>query len=174
MPQKIVTLREGGILSAVFGTADENARRIEEKFSVRLSVDGGEGLSGAAVSISGEGNGDVARASEVIEILSRMVSEGDYIEAQTVDYVINTVYEGCSEDLTALDGKVIALTNKGKPIRPKTAGQARYVELIKKNTVTLGLGPAGTGKTFLAVAMAVDALRNKQVDRILLPLPLPR
>ena len=171
MPQKLITLREGGILSAVFGTADANARRIEEKFSVRLSVDGGEGLGGAAVSISGEQAGAVEQAAEVIEILSRMVSEGDYIEEQTVDYVIHTVYEGCAEELTALDGKVIALTNKGKPIRPKTAGQRRYVELIKKNTVTLGLGPAGTGKTFLAVAMAVDALRNKQVDRILLTRP---
>ena len=87
----------------------------------------------------------------------------------------NIPFSNCSsdaaEELEALDGTVIAITSRGKPIRPKTAGQRRYVDAIRKNTVTFGLGPAGTGKTFLAVAMAVEALRNKQADRIILTRP---
>lgn len=171
MPQKLICIRDGAVTAAVFGTGDENARRIEERFSVRLENKSGGVDAGDAVIISGEDASSVEGAARVVEYLSRMVTAGDYLEDQTVDYVIESISAGAGEDLEALDGAVIAITSRGKPIRPKTAGQRRYVEAIRKNTVTFGLGPAGTGKTFLAVAMAVEALRNKQADRIILTRP---
>ncbi|MBQ2718611.1 MAG: PhoH family protein [Clostridia bacterium] len=171
MPQKLVCIRDGSVTAAVFGTGDANARRIEDRFSVRLENKSGGVDAGDAVIISGEDPAGVEGAARVVEYLSRMVTAGDYLEDQTVDYVIETISAGAGEDLEALDGAVIAITSRGKPIRPKTAGQRRYVEAIKRNTVIFGLGPAGTGKTFLAVAMAVEALRNKQVDRIILTRP---
>ena len=171
MPQKVVCIRDGGVTAAIFGTGDENALRIEERFSVRLENRSGGADAGDAVIITGESNDGVDRAARVIEYLSRMVSAGDYLEDQTVDYVIETIASGATEELEELDGAVIAITSRGKPIRPKTAGQRRYVDAIRKNTVTFGLGSAGTGKTFLAVAMAVEALRNKQADRIILTRP---
>lgn len=170
MAQRVVYIRDGAITAAIFGTGDENARRIEERFSVRLENRAGE-VEGDAVTVTGGDTALVDKACRVLEYLSRMVSGGDHLEDQTVDYVIETVSADAAEELEALDGTVITITNRGKPIRPKTAGQRRYVDAIRKNTVTFGLGPAGTGKTFLAVAMAVDALRNKQVDRVILTRP---
>ena len=170
MAERLVCIRDGGVTAAIFGTGDENARRIEERFGVRLENRSGGADAGDAVIIRGE-DAATEQAARVIEYLSRMVTSGDYLEDQTVDYVIETIGAGAAEDLEELDGAVIAITSRGKPIRPKTAGQRRYVEAIRRNTVTFGLGPAGTGKTFLAVAMAVEALRNKQVDRIILTRP---
>ncbi len=171
MAERVVCTRGNGVLSAIFGAGDENARRIEEAFSVRLFLSEGGPDADDAVTIRGTDAAGVERAATVLEYLSRMLSAGDYLEDQTVDYVIATVSENRLSELDALDGAVICITNKGKPLRPKTAGQKRYCEAIRKNTVTFGIGPAGTGKTFLAVAMAVDALRNKQVDRIILTRP---
>ena len=170
MAERLVCIRDGGVTAAIFGTGDENARRIEERFGVRLENRSGGADAGDAVIIRGE-DAATEQAARVIEYLSRMVTSGDYLEDQTVDYVIEPIGAGAAEDLEELDGAVIAITSRGKPIRPKTAGQRRYVEAIRRNTVTFGLGPAGTGKTFLAVAMAVEALRNKQVDRIILTRP---
>ena len=171
MPQKLVMISDGAITAAIFGTGDENARRIEERFSVRIESRSGGVDAGDALSVSGEDGRLVEKACRVLEYLSRMVTAGDYLEDQTVDYVIETISADAAEELDQLDGTVIAITSRGKPIRPKTAGHRRYVEAIRKNTVTFGLGPAGTGKTFLAVAMAVEALRSKQVDRIILTRP---
>ena len=171
MPQKTVILRDGSVTAAIFGVGDENARRIEERFSVRLANRGGGIDAEDAVIVTGEDAELCERAAHVIEYLSRMVTTGDHLEDQTVDYVIESISAGAAADLEELDGAVIAITSRGKPIRPKTAGQRRYVDAIRKNTVTFGLGPAGTGKTFLAVAMAVEALRNKQADRIILTRP---
>ena len=171
MAERLVCIRDGGVTAAVFGTGDENARRIEERFSVRIENCSAGVDAGDAVLIRGESAASVESAAAVIEYLARMVTSGDYLEDQTVDYVIESVGSGAGEDLEALGATVVTITSKGKPIRPKTAGQRRYVEAIRKNTVTFGLGPAGTGKTFLAVARAVEALRNKQVDRIILTRP---
>ena len=171
MTERIVCIRDGGVTAAVFGTGDENARRIEERFLVRLENCTGGVDAGDAVMVRGEDPQAVASAAAVIEYLSRMVASGDYLEDQTVDYVIESIGAGATSDLEEIGGAVVTITSKGKPIRPKTAGQRRYVDAIRKNTVTFGLGPAGTGKTFLAVAMAVEALRNKQVDRIILTRP---
>ncbi len=171
MPQRTIAMRDGGVTAAIFGTGDENARRIEERFSVRLENRLGGYEEGDTVTVTGTDEADVERAARVLEYLSRMVSAGDLLEDQTVDYVIETISADAGDDLEMLDGTAIAITSRGKPIRPKTAGQRRYIDAIKKNTVTFGLGPAGTGKTFLAVAMAVEALRSKQVDRIILTRP---
>jgi len=99
-----------------------------------------------------------------------MAGEGETVSSQSVDYVISLVRDNVDEEIGFSDG-VICITNRGKPIKPKTAGQKKYVQMIKDNTVVLGLGPAGTGKTFLAVAMATEALRNKKVSRIILTRP---
>lgn len=171
MAERLVCIRDGGVTAAVFGTGDENARRIEERFSVRIENHSAGADAGDAVMIRGEDATSVESAAAVIEYLSHMVTAGDYLEDQTVDYVIESIGASAGEDLEALGGTVVTITSKGKPIKPKTAGQRRYVEAIRKNTVTFGLGPAGTGKTFLAVAMAVEALRNKQADRVILTRP---
>lgn len=171
MPQKLVSIPDGAQVAAIFGPGDENAGRIEERFSVRIEARSGGIDNGAILAVSGADEALVEQAGRVLEYLSRMVTAGDQLEDQTVDYVIETIFADAGEELEQLDGTVIAITSRGKPIRPKTAGQRRYVEAIRKNTVTFGLGPAGTGKTFLAVAMAVEALRSKQADRIILTRP---
>ncbi len=171
MPQKHVLIHDSAVTAAIFGTGDENARRIETRFSVRVETRSGGSEAGDAILVSGEDAAAVDKAARVLEYLSRMVTAGDYLEDQTVDYVIETISADAGEDLEALNGATVTITSKGKPIRPKTAGQKRYVEAIRKNTITFGIGPAGTGKTFLAVAMAVEALRNKAVDRIILTRP---
>ena len=171
MPEKIVTTQSGAVTSLIFGTCDQNVRRIEERFSVRISNSELTSQNeGDAIFISGERADRVALAAATLEYLKRMVLDGDTLSEQSVDYVLSAVEEGEGEDLGSLKD-AICVTMKGKPIRPKTVGQKRYVDAIKKNTVTLGIGPAGTGKTFLAVAMAVDALRSKQISRIILTRP---
>ncbi len=171
MPEKIVTTSSGAVTSLIFGTCDENIRKIEERFAVRISNSGtGSASEGDAIYIKGQSAEGVRLAEATLEYLKRMVLEGDQLSEQSVDYVLSVVEDGEAEDLASLSD-VICVTMKGKPIRPKTVGQKKYVEAIRKNTVTLGIGPAGTGKAFLAVAMAVDALRNKQISRIILTRP---
>lgn len=171
MPEKIVTTSSGSVTSVLFGACDANVKKIEEHFSVHISNSHtGAPDVGDAIYIKGESAEGVRRAGNVLEYLKRMTLDGDTISEQSIDYVISAVEDGCEDHLETLSD-VICVTMKGKPIRPKTVGQKKYVDAIRKNTVTLGIGPAGTGKTFLAVAMAVDALRNKQVSRIILTRP---
>ncbi len=172
MPEKIVLTNSSAVTSAIFGACDSYALRIEERFSVRLSnrrfaSDG----SGDAITVEGNDPDNVKKAAAVLEYLKKMSSDGDSVSDQTVDYVISMIADGEGESLTSFDADVITITTKGKPIKPKTVGQRAYVDAIRKNTVVLGVGPAGTGKTFLAVAMAVEALRNKEVSRIILTRP---
>ena len=121
--------------------------------------------------ISGESPEAVNAAATAVEYLRDMLRLSDSLNEQTVRYVADTVAEGRASELTSLSPDIICLTAKGKPVKAKTAGQSKYVEAIRQNTVVLGVGPAGTGKTFLAVAMAVKALREKQVSRIILTRP---
>ena len=150
--------------SVVFGSFDSNTRIIESEFNVVLQskTDG--------IKISGEEN-NVNLASEVIENLLRLAEKSEELTEQNVRYVISMVTGGNAEELKGFSGDCICITSKGKPVMAKTYGQKNYIEAIKDNTVTLGIGPAGTGKTFLAVAMAVTALRTKQVSRIILTRP---
>ncbi|MBQ9964262.1 MAG: PhoH family protein [Clostridia bacterium] len=149
---------------ALFGNFDENIRLIEQQFAVSvISRD-------SDLKISGEPEG-VAKAIRAIEGLLQLINRGEQLTEQNVRYVLMLVNEGNDDELPALTGDSICITAKGRPIKPKTLGQKRYVEAIRDNTVVLGIGPAGTGKTYLAVAMAVEAFRAKQVNRIILTRP---
>lgn len=170
MPEKTILTNSHEITAAMFGPFDSYARQIEESFGVRISNRGGENM-GDMILIEGDDMTGVDRAVTMLEALRRMVGVGEALDEQTVDYVLRMVTDGCEAELGAMDESVICITTRGKPIKPKTVGQQKYVDAIRKNTVVLGLGPAGTGKTFLAVAMAVDALRNKQINRIILTRP---
>ena len=159
MPEKIVTTSSEAVTSVIFGTCDENVRAIEERFGVRIANNGvNRNGVGDAILVSGPNAEGVRLAVETLEYLKRMTADGDTLSEGSVSYVMSSVESGEAEDLGSLSD-VICVTMKGKPIRPKTVGQKKYVDAIKKNTVTIGVGPAGTGKTFLAVAMAVEAPR---------------
>ena len=171
MPEKIVTTSSEAVTSVIFGTCDANVKVIEEKFGVRIANKGANrNGTGDVILVSGPDAEGVRLAVETLEYLKRMTADGDTLSEGSVTYVISSVESGEAEDLGSLSD-VICVTMKGKPIRPKTVGQKKYVDAIRKNTVTIGVGPAGTGKTFLAVAMAVEALRNKKVSRIILTRP---
>ena len=161
--------KSGAATAAIFGAFDTNVRMIEAAFDVHISNRNSETDDGDAIVICGERTA-AEKAARALEYLKHMVGEGETLSEQSVEYVIGIVRDDLQEDVGFSDG-VICITNRGKPIKPKTAGQKKYVKAIKDNTVVLGLGPAGTGKTFLAVAMATEALRNKQVARIILTRP---
>ena len=169
MSQVIINVENNEITSRVFGCFDANVKAIERAFNVRIS--NRRAVDGDAIVIDGH-EGDVALASRVVNHLVSIAQNGAEITEQGVDYAISMVSEGNGESLSATFGDdCIFVTTKGKPIKAKTVGQKQYVDAIKKNTVVFGIGPAGTGKTYLAVAMAVKALRDKQVSRIILTRP---
>ena len=148
----------------VFGSFDENLRLIEAEMNVKISDRDSE------IKISGEAE-DILYAERAIEGLLSLAAKGENIDSQNVRYIIGLVKEGQADKIRELARDVICVTAKGKPIKAKTIGQKKYVDAIQKNTVTLGIGPAGTGKTYLAVAAAVSAFRAKTVNRIILTRP---
>ena len=170
MTEKIVMTNSSEATAAIFGSFDVNARKIENEFDVRISNRNTKTDDGDAIVISGEAE-NADKAKRTLEYLKHMSGAGETISEQSVEYVISLVKDNCDESPEGLGRDVICVTNRGKTIKAKTIGQKKYVDTIKKNTVVLGLGPAGTGKTFLAVAMAVEALRNKSVNRIILTRP---
>ena len=125
---------------------------------------------GSDLKISGEAE-DVQKAVRAVNGLLMLINKGEALSDQNVRYVLSLVNEGTEDKLSGLIGDCICMTAKGKPVKPKTLGQKKYVEAIRQNTITLGAGPAGTGKTYLAVAMAVTAFRAKEVNRIILTRP---
>ncbi len=148
----------------VFGSFDENIRLIETEFQVSVTNREGE------LRITGEPE-DTMLAVKALNALLTLSSRGENIGEQTVRYVIGLARSGQEDKVSELTQDVICITAKGRPVKPKTIGQKQYVESIMKNTVTIGVGPAGTGKTYLAVAAAVAAFREKQVSRIILTRP---
>lgn len=155
----------------IFGCFDANIARIEKEYGVEIVTrDNGE-TAGSAIVISGGDPEKVNLAASVIRCLCRMATYSDGLTDQNIGYVIDMVNDGRADELAAFDDDCICITMKGRPIKAKTVGQRTYVDLIKKNTIVLGTGPAGTGKTFLAVAMAVTALRARKVNRIVLTRP---
>lgn len=168
--EKIVMTNSSEATAAIFGSFDVNVRKIERAFDVRISNRNTKTEDGDAIVISGETE-NVDKAARTLEYLKHMSGAGETVSEQSVEYVITLVNDNCDESPESLGRDVICVTNRGKTIKAKTIGQKKYVETIKKNTIVLGLGPAGTGKTFLAVAMAVEALRNKSVTRIILTRP---
>lgn len=125
---------------------------------------------GTEVKITGESEG-VSKAKRTIETLLPMIQKDGNISEQNIHYVMSLVEQGTEQSMAQINSNCIAVTIKGKPIKPKTLGQQRYVEAIRDNTIVFGIGPAGTGKTYLAVAMAVKAFRNEEVSRIILTRP---
>ena len=151
-------------LIAVFGSFDENIRRIEEALTVQIVNRGDE------LKVSGDEE-MVDKAVRTLEGLLSLASRGETIDEQRVRYLITLVSEGNDDQVQKMAKDVVCITAKGKPIKAKTVGQQTYMKAIQKNTVTIGVGPAGTGKTYLAVAAAVAAFREKQVNRIILTRP---
>lgn len=149
---------------ALFGSFDSNVRILEQEFGVTVLA------RGTDIKVSGEPE-SVSYAVKAVNGLLQLLSRGEQLNEQNVRYVLMLVKEGAEDAIRQLSGDSICITSKGKPVRPKTLGQKAYVEAIRKNTVTLGIGPAGTGKTYLAVAMAVKAFRAKEVNRIILTRP---
>ncbi len=152
----------------LFGNFDANIRALERAFGVSIIVRQGDS---GDLKVSGDAAG-VDLAVRAINALLDMLSRGEALTDQSVGYVISMVSEGASDALYNLaDNGCVCITAKGKPIKPKTVGQQRYVNAIDSNTIVLGIGPAGTGKTYLAVAKAVAAFRAKEVNRIILTRP---
>lgn len=151
-------------LISVFGSFDENIRRIEESYSVSIVNRGTE------LKISGDEE-SVDKACRTVEGLLTLAFKGETIDEQRVRYLITLVNEGNYDQVSEMAKDVVCVTAKGKPIRAKTVGQQKYLKAILKNTITLGVGPAGTGKTYLAVAAAVAAFRERTVNRIILTRP---
>ena len=149
----------------LFGNFDENIKRIEKKYRVSITSHGSQ------IRVRGDVT-DVMNAVRTIEGLLVMINKGEQITDQSIDYVSGLVEDGEDDRITAVtDTDCICITSKGRPVKPKTIGQRQYAEAIKKNTITIGVGPAGTGKTYLAVASAVSAFRAKTVNRIILTRP---
>ena len=148
----------------LFGSFDENIKELEKEYGVTI-------LSrGTDIKVSGDAEG-VYNACKAIDALLSLVEKGEIINDQRVRYVMDLVRDGSSEQVAKIAGDVICITAKGRPLKPKTLGQKKYVESIRTNTVTLGIGPAGTGKTYLAVAMAVQAFKAHEINRIILTRP---
>ena len=148
----------------VFGSFDENIKRIEAEFSVRITNRGTE------LKIQGDVEAADA-AARAIEALMSLAAKGEEIDEQKVRYILGLVRTGNEAEVSKIARDVVCVSAKGRPIKAKTIGQQKYLKAIEKNTVTIGVGPAGTGKTYLAVAEAVAAFRAKTVNRIILTRP---
>ncbi len=149
----------------VFGDFDGNIKRINNEFTVRITQ------HGSTLTIVGEPE-DVMRAERLINTLIVMIKKGEQINDQNLSYAISLVNENAEQSISAVtDADCVCITSRGKPIKPKTVGQSKYLDAISKNTITIGVGPAGTGKTYLAVAMAVRAFRNHEIAKIILTRP---
>ena len=162
--ERIVNAERVEDLMAIFGSFDENIRRIEEALTVTIVNRGNE------LKVTGDEE-MVDKAVRTLEGLLTLAAKGETIDEQRVRYLITLVNEGNDEQVAQMAKDVVCITAKGKPIKAKTVGQQTYMKAIMKNTVTIGVGPAGTGKTYLAVAAAVAAFREKQVNRIILTRP---
>ncbi len=149
----------------LFGSFDENIRTMEAELGVTIVNRDSE------LKVSSEDPENVMLAIKTLEGLMSLTARGEEITPQNVRYIIGLVRTGNQEQIGKFSKDILCITAKGKPIKAKTVGQKKYVEAISKNVVTLGIGPAGTGKTYLAVAAAVTAFRAKEVNRIILTRP---
>ena len=149
----------------LFGSFDENIKLIEKEYGVTLVFRDSE------LKISGEDPEMTDRAARAVRSLVTLIGSGETLTEQNVRYCIRMVAEDSEAQVVKLAGDCICITSKGKPIKPKTVGQRTYCDDIRDHTITIGVGPAGTGKTYLAVAMAVTAFRAQQVNRIILTRP---
>ncbi|MCQ2455104.1 MAG: PhoH family protein [Clostridia bacterium] len=149
----------------LFGNFDENVKRIEKQYDVLITSFSGQ------IKVCGEAE-NVTKAVRALNCLIAMINKGENITEQSVCSVMDMVDDGSDSAIDKLiDADCICVTSKGRPVKAKTLGQKKYIEAIEKNTITIGVGPAGTGKTYLAVALAVAAFRAKTVNRIILTRP---
>lgn len=164
MAEKIFTVDNPDCLSGLFGHLDENLNKIRNEYNVSVIN------RDDTIKIIGNEN-DIQLAAKAIEALMKINDSGQYLTDQTVRYVTSMVADGIEQQLSELNGDGICVTSSGKIVRPRTVGQKKYLDAIKDNTIVLGIGPAGTGKTYLAVAMAVKAFRSHQIKKIILTRP---
>ncbi len=164
MSEARVKVTSDEVMVNLVGAFDENIRIVEKEFAVSIVNKDGE------LKVSGESE-ETFLASKVLENIAKLAQKGETITPQSVKYCITLVREGGDGDIVSLIGNSICVTARGKAIKPKTVGQKNYVDAMKESTIVMGVGPAGTGKTYLAVAMAVQAFIKKDVSRIILTRP---
>ncbi len=165
MFEKTIDIERIEQLINLFGNFDQNIKLVEKKYNVTITSHGSQ------IKIKGDVE-KVLDALRVIECLIAMINKGESITDQSIEYACNLVGDGEDGQIgKLLNADCVCITSKGRPVKPKTLGQRKYLDAIKNNTITIGVGPAGTGKTYLAVAQAVSAFRAKQVNRIILTRP---
>ena len=164
MTERTVSISDMSYMHAVFGDFDENINIIQKEYKVSIYSRDED------IRVKGDENA-VDKACEVLSSLITVVEKGEQLTEQSVRYAISMVNEGKSDEMRSLSSDCICVSHTGKPIKAKTVGQSKYVDSIKKNTIVFGVGPAGTGKTYLAVALAVRAFKAHEVQRIILTRP---
>ena len=164
LTEEQIHFQNPAIVQTVFGSYDQNLILLQREYQVMMTGRGGD------VTIAGEPE-QTAKAVQALRMLGELADKGQQLSEQTVRYVISMLSDGESEALKELSNDGICITTSGKVVRPKTVGQKKYVDAVRKNTITLGIGPAGTGKTYLAVAMAVKAFKAHEVQKIILTRP---
>ena len=161
---KTIPIEKAGLISGLFGDFDSNIKLVEREYGVTVTMRGSE------LKVSGEEESTVL-AVRAISAMQELILKGDALTDQSVRYIFSMVNDNEETRVGELAGGTICITASGRPVRPKTLGQKTYIEAIGKNTVTIGVGPAGTGKTYLAVAVAVAAFKSKKVNRIIITRP---
>ena len=164
MIEKTLNVDRMEVILNLFGNYDENVNLIQRQYNVVILSRGGD------IKITGEEE-NVFYATKAIEALISLANKGENINEQNIRYVFSLVKEGTQQEIQKLSDDGICVTISGKIVKPKTLGQKRYVDAIKNKTIVLGVGPAGTGKTYLSVAMAVKAFRAHEVNKIILTRP---
>ena len=164
MAEQIINIDRLEHTIELFGNFDENIKLIEAEYDVSVVCRGTE------IKLCGDTE-NIMRASRAITSLISMLNKGETISDQSIRYVFSLVNENLEEKIESLASDCLCITSKGKPIKPKTLGQKEYVNALKENTIVVGVGPAGTGKTYLAVAAAVKAFREHTINRIILTRP---
>ena len=162
--QRKIEIEDMKFIKELFGNFDENAKFINRKLKIDITSREGE------IILTGE-DGYIDLGEKLIGELQNMSRKGETLTPQRINYIISILLEGKEDEIKDLIGNAILVTAKGKPIKPKTLGQKYYIEEIISKDLTFGIGPAGTGKTYLAVAMAVKAFRNEEVNKIILTRP---
>ncbi|MDR0987414.1 MAG: PhoH family protein [Ruminococcus sp.] len=162
--EKVINVLNIDDVITICGAYDKNIELLQRQYNVVILVRGND------ISVSGEEN-NVKNAVFAVEALMKMIDAGETINEQVMSYVYTLVLDGEAEKITEIGANGICVTVSGKTVKPKTIGQRRYAESLDKNTILIGIGPAGTGKTYLAVAMAARAYKNHEVNRIILTRP---
>lgn len=164
MTERQIDVAEGVDIQALFGAFDSNLKLLEKALSVQIVS------RESVLKISGEDE-NTEKAADVLNVLIQLTAKGEAIDEQRILYAVTMVQENGGFDIKMLGDDCVAINARGNPIKAKTLGQRTYVEMIRNNTIVFGIGPAGTGKTYLAVAQAVTALKRKEVNRIILTRP---